>query len=465
VKITFLGGAGCVTGSCHLVEAAGKRIMLDCGLSQGRRDESERLNREFPVDPKTVDAVVISHAHIDHLGKLPGLVGHGFSGAVYATSATRDLASIMLPDSAHIQSADAEYLNRKRREKGRPPITPLYGMNEVTATLERFVSVPYGMPFQLVPGISLRMLEAGHILGSALVELTVEEQGDTKVLLYSGDIGRRDRPILKNPDLSSRPHVLMMESTYGGRNHEPGEECLQMLGAVLKETHARGGKVIIPAFSVGRTQEVLYFLRQLDDSGNLPDMKVFVDSPLSADATAVYRRHPECFDDDALALLETGQGPFAFDKLKFIQGVDESKALNAMKESAVIISASGMCENGRIRHHLKNSIEDPRNTILIVGFMAAETLGRKISERHERVNIFGEPYRLRARVEEILGMSAHADSDQLMDFFRQTSERADTVVLVHGEKKQTESLASRIREEAQSGINVLVPGSGDSLEH
>ncbi len=462
MKVTHLGGAGCVTGSCHLVEVQGKRIMLDCGLSQGRREESERLNRTYPVPPASVDAVVLSHAHIDHSGKLPGLVGGGFKGPVFSTAATRDLASIMLPDSAHIQQADADYLNKKRRVRGLAPVTPLYGLEEVMTTLERFVSVPYGMTFQLFPGVSMRLLEAGHILGSAQVELTLSEGGTTKVLLYSGDIGRRSQPILKDPDLSSRPDVVIMESTYGGRDHEPAGESLEKLERVIRETAAAGGKVIVPAFSVGRTQEVLYFLRQLDEAGRLPDIRVFVDSPLSFDATGVYKLHPECFDEDALSLLQSGQSPFTFEKLRFIQGVEESKALNSMKESMIIISASGMCENGRIRHHLKNTIGDHRNTVLIVGFMAAETLGRKIAERHETVNIFGEPYKLRARVEDILGMSAHADAGQLMEFVGQTARNAKTIVLVHGEKNQTESLAARIRE--KSDARVLLPGVGDFLE-
>ncbi len=436
--------------------------MLDCGLSQGRREESERLNRTFPVEPGSVDAVILSHAHIDHSGKLPGLVGAGFKGPVYSTAATRDLCSIMLPDSAHIQKADAEYVSRKRKAGGLPPVTPLYGLDQVTATLGLFVTVPYGMPVTLFPGVSVRLLEAGHILGSAQVELTVSENGVGRTVLYSGDIGYPNRPILRDPDLSARPDVLIMESTYGGRTHEPAEESVSRLRDVVAETVAAGGKVVIPAFSVGRTQEVLYYLRLLDSRGELPDIKVYVDSPLSFDATGVYRLHPECYDRETMELLQAGGSPFSFEKLRFIQGVEESKALNSMRESMVIISASGMCENGRIRHHLKNTVENPGNTVLAVGFMAVNTLGRRIVERRETVNIFGEPYRLRARVEEITGMSTHADSDQLMKFRRVVGERAGRVVLVHGERDQAEALAGRIR--GESPVPVLIPGAGDILE-
>jgi len=461
LKITFYGAARAVTGSQHVVEVGGKRILLDCGLSQGRREESERLNREYSYEPASIDAVILSHAHIDHSGKLPGLVKNGFRGIVYSTSATRDLDSIMLPDSAHIQQADTEYLNKKRVKENLPPVEPLYDLEDALAALEKFVSIPYNLSFTIFPGVTLRFLEAGHILGSAQVELTLEENGKHCTLLYTGDLGRFDRPILRNPDLSSRPDFLIIESTYGGRNHDPQEKSLLDLEQVIKDTVKRGGKLIIPAFSVGRTQEVLYFINLLHVAGRMPDIPVFVDSPLSFNATEVFKLHPEVYDTELRDLLYAGHSPFEFENLHFVQSVGESKSINAMKEPMIIISASGMCENGRIRHHLKNNITDPRNTIVLVGFMAEHTLGRVISQRRETVNIFGVPYPLNAQVVDINGFSAHADSDALMKYFRAVGENVSQVAVVHGEIESAEALAALIGREKNAEI--IIPSPGDSI--
>jgi metallo-beta-lactamase family protein len=461
LKITFYGAAKSVTGSQHLLEVAGKRILLDCGLSQGRREESERLNHQFGFEPASLDAVVLSHAHIDHSGKLPALVKNGFKGMIFSTGATRDLAAIMLPDSAHIQKADAEYLNKKRAKEDLPPIEPLYDLEDALSAIEKFVSIPYDLSFPIFPGITLRFLEAGHILGSAQVELTMEENGRKKTLLFTGDLGRFDRPILRDPDLSSRPDILITESTYGGRNHEGQEKSLLDLEHVIRRTVKRGGKIVIPAFSVGRTQEVLYFLNLLKVAGRLQDIPVYVDSPLSFNATEVFKLHPEVYDSDLRDLLYAGHSPFQFSNLHFVQSVGESKAINTMKEPMIIISASGMCENGRIRHHLKNNITDPRSTVVLVGFMAEHTLGRMIEERRETVNIFGEPYALNAEVVDIDGFSAHADSDALMRFFRAVSEHVEQVAVVHGEEKSAEALAVLIR--AEKNVEVVVPSLGDSI--
>jgi metallo-beta-lactamase family protein len=461
LKITFYGAARAVTGSQHLLEVAGKRILLDCGLSQGRREESERLNHEFPYEPASLDAVVLSHAHIDHSGKLPALVKNGFRGMIFSTGATRDLAAIMLPDSAHIQQADAEYLNRKRAKEDLPPVEPLYDLEDALSAIEKFVSIPYDLSFPIFPGVVLRFLEAGHILGSAQVELTVAEKGRNKTLLFTGDLGRFDRPILRDPDLSSRPDFLITESTYGGRNHEGQEKSLLDLEHVIKRTAKRGGKIVIPAFSVGRTQEVLYFLNLLTVAGRLPDIPVFVDSPLSFNATEVFKLHPEVYDSELRDLLYAGHSPFQFPNLHFVQNVGESKAINTVKEPMIIISASGMCENGRIRHHLKNNITDPRCTVVLVGFMAEHTLGRMIGERRETVNIFGEPYSLNAEVVDIDGFSAHADSNALMKFFRAVSKNVKQVAIVHGETKSAEALGALIRSE--SDVDVVIPFPGDSV--
>ena len=461
MKVTFYGAAKTVTGSQHLLEVAGKRILLDCGLSQGRRNDSERLNREYGYEPASLDAVILSHAHIDHSGKLPGLVKNGFKGMIFSTGATRDLAAIMLPDSAYIQQSDAKYLNKRRAKKDLPPIEPLYDLEDALSAIEKFVSIPYGLSFPIFPGVTLRFLEAGHILGSAQVELTLEENGKKRTLLFTGDLGRFDRPILRDPDLSSRPDFLITESTYGGRNHEKQEKSLLDLEKVIKRTARRGGKIIIPAFSVGRTQEVLYFLNLLFVAGRLPDIPVYVDSPLSFNATEVFKLHPEVYDAELRDLLYAGRSPFQFRNLHFVQNVGESKAINGMKEPVIIISASGMCENGRIRHHLKNNITDPRATIVLVGFMAEHTLGRKIGQRREIVNIFGEPYALKAEVVEIDGFSAHADSDALMRYFRAIGENVKQVAIVHGEEKSAEALAALINSNSQA--EVVIPSPGESV--
>jgi metallo-beta-lactamase family protein len=461
LKITFYGAARAVTGSQHVVEVAGKRILLDCGLSQGRRDESERLNREYSYEPASIDAVILSHAHIDHSGKLPGLVKKGFRGIVYSTGATRDLASIMLPDSAHIQKADAEYLNKDRAKQNLPPVEPLYSLEDALTALEKFVTIPCNLPFEIFSGVSLRFLEAGHILGSAQVELTLEEDGKHSTLLYTGDLGRFDMPILRDPDLSSRPDFLVLESTYGDRNHDQHEKSLLDLEIVIKNTVRRGGKLIIPAFSVGRTQEVLYFLNLLRIAGRMPDIPVYVDSPLSFNATEVFKLHPEVYDSDLRDLIYAGHSPFEFKNLRFVQSTAESKSINTMKEPMIIISASGMCENGRIRHHLKNNISDPRNTIILVGFMAENTLGRIISQRRETVNIFGIPYPLNAQVVDINGFSAHADSDALVKYFQAVGEKVTQLVLVHGEIKSAEALAALIRRERK--VEIAIPSPGESI--
>lgn len=462
MKITFHGAARAVTGSQHLIEVSGKRILLDCGLAQGRRQESERLNREYSYEPASVDAVILSHAHIDHSGKLPGLVKNGFRGSIFSTAATRDLAAVMLPDSAHIQQADTQYINKKRARDGLEPIEPLYDLEDALSAIEKFVTLPYRLSFTVFPGVELRFLEAGHILGSSQVELTLTENGVKKVILFTGDLGRFDRPILRDPDLTSRPDVLLMESTYGGRKHDPQEKSLLDIEVVINDTVKKGGKVIIPAFSVGRTQEILYFLNLLFLAERIPRIPVFVDSPLSFNATEVFKLHPEVYDKELRDLLYDGHSPFQFENLHFVQSVSESKSINTMKEPMVIISASGMCENGRIRHHLKNNITNPANTVVVVGFMAEHTLGRRISEKNTTVNIFGEPYPLNARVVNVDGFSAHADHDGLMTYFRAVGQKVEHVVLVHGEAKSAEALARAIGSETEAQI--LVPEPGNTLE-
>jgi metallo-beta-lactamase family protein len=462
LKITFYGAAQSVTGSKHLLEINDRKILLDCGLHQGRRKESDRLNRETPFDPAEIDVIILSHAHIDHSGNLPGAVKNGFSGMIVCTFATRDLAAIMLPDSAHIQKYDIEYLNKKREKKGLEPLEPLYDAEDVTETLKHFMSIPYDREFQLFPDVSLRFIEAGHILGSAQVELTVTENGTRRVLLFSGDLGRPGRPILKDPDIDSNADILIMESTYGGRNHGEPAEALKKFSEIIDRTYEAGGKLIIPSFSVGRTQEVLYYIHELVSRGEMPAMKVYVDSPLSFDATEVYKIHQECFDLQMREYFYSHQSPFQFEGLRFIQGVGESKALNDDSSPMIIISASGMCENGRILHHLKNNIEDEKNSVLVVGFMAEYTLGRKLVDGEKSVKIFGEEYTVKAGIEIINGFSAHADSDALVSYAAEVGSDAETIFLVHGELDQSELLSQRIMN--RIGRKPVIPAFGETFE-
>ncbi len=463
MKVTFNGAAGSVTGSRHLLEACGRRVLLDCGLVQGRREESDRQNRDPGFDARSIDAVLLSHSHIDHAGSIPSLVKAGFRGRIHCTSATADLARIMLADSARIQVADAEFLTKRRSRNGQPPVRPLYTPEDADAAMDLFSPVPYYTRFDVDKGIRARFIEAGHILGSAQIEVECSGSADRQVLLYSGDIGRPSAPILRDPDLkASGPDMLLMESTYGGRNHDTQQDSVAKLRKIVSSTASRGGRVIIPAFSVGRTQEILYFLRVLRREGSIPGIPVFVDSPLSFDATEVYRTHPECYDDEARALFAGDESPFRFEGLSFLRTVEGSKALNSVQEPMIIISASGMCEHGRILHHLVHSIGNPANTIVVVGFMAAHTLGRRLADRETTVRIFGEQFERKAEVRILNGFSAHADSDGLVEYALKAGAGASKVVLVHGEAEQTEALRRRLEDEA--GIRADTPSVGETVE-
>ncbi len=464
MRLTFWGAARTVTGSAHLVEFEGGRLLLDCGLFQGRRAEAHRLNQEFAADPATIDAVLLSHAHIDHSGLLPRLEREGFRGRVFATPATRDLCTSMLADSAHIQEKDAAWVNRRERRRGGDAIEPLYGMRDVGAVLERFEDVGYDEPFSPVPGLEVVYRDAGHILGSATMVLTVLEAGREKKIGFTGDVGRAERPILRDPAPMDDCDVLICESTYGGRAHEPPDAARERLATVVAETAARGGKVIIPAFAVGRTQEIVYRLDQLTHEGRLPPIPVYVDSPLAVNVTEVFRRHPECYDAELLAYMEGSDGdPFGFHRLTYVRDAEDSKKLNASRLPMVIISASGMCEAGRILHHLRHGIEDPRNTIMIVGFCAEHTLGRRIVERRREVKIFGEPFRLRAQVEVMNSYSAHADEGELVDFVRHLDpDRLERIFLVHGDAQR--QLALRDALEAAGYPGAYGPGRGEVFE-
>lgn len=461
MTLQFLGAAQTVTGSMHLVSANGSTILLDCGLFQGRRAEAYERNRSFPFDPSKIDAVVLSHAHIDHAGNLPNLVKSGFQGPIYATDATRDLCQIMLYDSAYLQERDLEYL-RKRTKNGSFAAEPLYTSSDVDRTLDQCVGVPYRKFFDVADGIRVKFFDAGHILGSASVLTEITEQGRQTLLGFTGDLGRKDMPILKDPEPMGDVDVLISESTYGGKVHEPVTTMNQSLLNVIRRTVERGGKIIIPAFSVGRTQEVVFAIFELFKASQLPPIPVFVDSPLAVNATDVFRLHPECFDAETLRYLHRDEDPFGFGRLTYIRSVDESKRLNDRKDPCVIIAASGMCEGGRILHHLANNVADERNTVLVVGFMAEHTLGRRIVERQPELRILGDLHPLKAEVAVLNSFSAHAGQDELLRFITTMDQkRLRDVFLVHGEMKQAEALSTRLRE---SGLRAHIPARGEKAE-
>jgi len=431
LEITFVGAAREVTGSCHLLHVNGHTVALDCGMFQGRRHESAEKNRSLPIAIGDLDAVVLSHAHIDHSGRLPYLIAEGYSGTIWATSATRDLSAVMLADSAHIQEKDAEFLAKRRKDF----IEPLYGMRHAVRTMDLMVGVPYNKPFDVVPGVRACYIDAGHILGSASVALDCTEDGKTKRLIFSGDIGRSGLAIVRDPTPPKGAHALIMESTYGNRDHESVDGARAQLAQVVRETAARGGRVLIPAFALGRTQEMIYALHGLAREGAIPSIPIYVDSPLAIDTTTVFEMHPESFDRSE-EMVQKAKELFRFDLLHYTRDVEESKALSRARGPMVIIAASGMMENGRILHHLAQGASDPRNTILVVGYQAEHTLGRRVVERQPVLRIFGEDVSLHARVEVIDGYSAHADRTELttwLDQVRDKSPELGPVWLVHGE--------------------------------
>jgi metallo-beta-lactamase family protein len=464
MNIQFLGAARTVTGSMHLVSVNGTKILLDCGMFQGKRAEAYERNRNFPFDPSTIDAVILSHAHIDHAGNLPNLVKNGFHGPIYATSATHDLCNIMLYDSAYIQERDVEYVNKRHQKKHEPLVQPLYDVVDVTTAMTQFISINYEQQVQVADGVTMKFLDAGHILGSAVTILTIEENGKSKKIGFTGDLGRKNVPIIKDPQPMDSVDVLISESTYGGKLHDPVTGMKDSLCKVIQQTSDRGGKVIIPSFSVGRTQEIVYLLSELFDEGRLPVVPIYVDSPLAVNASDIFRSHTECFDQETLEHLHAHEDPFGFNRLTYIRSVDESKKLNDMRSPCVIISASGMCEGGRIVHHLANNVENPNNTILIVGYQAEHTLGRRIVEKQPEVSIFGEVHKLNAEVAVLNSFSAHAGQDELVAYITAADQsRLKKLFLVHGEFAQTEKLSAKLKETRAQG-EIYIPITGEKFE-
>ena len=447
----------------HHLSINGKQILLDCGLFQGRRAEAFERNKTFPFDASHIDSVVLSHAHIDHAGNLPNVVRNGFRGPIFATAATRDLCDLMLNDSAHINARDVEYINKKKKKLDEPLIEPLYTSQDVDTAMGQFSPVRYRTKTEIVDGVRLTFFDAGHILGSTSPVLEIEERGKTFRLGFTGDLGRKEMAILKDPEPMGDVDALISESTYGNRIHEPRDGMKDRFLHVIKTTIERGGKVIIPAFSVGRTQEVVYQLFELFDEGRLPAIPVYVDSPLAVNVTGVFREHEECFDAETMAYIRQQEDPFGFSRLTYVRSVDESKALNEKKNPCVIISASGMCEGGRILHHLANNVEDSKNTVLIVGFQAEHTLGRRLVEKSPEVKIFGDLYKLRADVQVLNALSAHAGQDELLSYVNaMDSSRLKSVFLVHGELAQSEVLQAKLKETGHR--EVLIPERGQKAE-
>ncbi len=468
MKLTFRGAVGDVTGSMHQLDVDGQRFLLECGLYQGRRKEARERNRTLPVAPDSIDAVLLSHAHIDHSGNLPSLVRGGFTGPIYATPATTDLCDKMLRDSAHIQEKDAEFLNRRRSRRRRVDpgfdedvVEPLYTMEDAEKTLPLFRQVDYKTPTVISERLSYESYDAGHMLGSSSLVLHLRN-GVTPVRLgFSGDIGRPGLPIIRDPQSLPPVDYLIMESTYGGRLHRSGEDVREKLADIVRRTFARGGKLIVPAFAVGRTQQLVLLLNQLTHEGRIPETPIFIDSPLAVNVTDVFRAHPECYDAQTREYLLDRRDPFAFGRLRYVRDVEESKGLNEITYPFIVISASGMCEAGRILHHLRRHIPDPRNTVLITGYQAEHTLGRRILEGRREVPIFGDPTPLRAEVAKLNELSGHADQNELLAWLKPTVGELKRIFLVHGETSQSEALAAAIHE--RFGVETVLPKAGQSF--
>jgi len=468
MEIQFWGAARTVTGSMHLLTVNGARLLLDCGLYQGKRSEAYERNKRLPFDAKSVDACILSHAHIDHSGVLPVLVRNGFRGDIYCTSATRDLSAAMLMDSARIQESDVRFVNKRRAEKGEPPFKPLYIQADAQVALQQFVAVEYHRPFQPIPGVQAMFRDSGHILGSAMVVLDVDDggaqrgDGGQRRIVFSGDLGRKNLPILRDPESVDHADILITEGTYGGRFHKPIESAMEDVVRIVSRTVDRGGLIIVPAFAVGRTQELVYDLHRLTEDDRLPPIPIFVDSPLAIDVTEVFRRHPEVYDRETLAFIDQldGRDPFGFSRLTYVRDAEKSKALNARSEPALIIAASGMCEAGRVQHHLKHHVGDRRNTVLFVGYQAQNTLGRKLLDGEKRVRIFGDEYDVRAEMVRLEGYSAHADHNGLVGFARNMARRPEHTFIVHAEIEAAEALRRGLM--AVGLENVSIPDRGET---
>ncbi len=445
MQITFWGAAQTVTGSQHLLNVGNQQVLLDCGFFQGRRAEAYQINRVLPFQSDRVDAMILSHAHIDHSGNIPNLVKSGFDGQIYCTHATRDLAATMLRDSGSIQEEDVYFLNK--HHKNRRPVEPIYGIADAERAMRQFGSFDYGRWMQVTSHVRAKFLDAGHMLGSAIVQMDLEEAGQRVRFCFSGDLGRKHMPILRDPEPLPESDYLIMESTYGGREHGPITTVDEALRDAVASAARRGGKIVIPAFAVGRVQEIVYRLNALINAGHLPDIPVFVDSPLAVNVTEAFRNHPECYDEEVSAMLRTDPDGtvFGFNRLKYVRTAIESKAINNIDGPAIIISASGMCENGRVLHHLRHTISEPRNMVLFVSYQAGHTLGARILGGEKYVKILGDEFTVRAEVRRIEAFSGHADHSDLIDWVKPRAAALKGVFLVHGEPNSMNDLATALR--------------------
>ncbi|MBN2070285.1 MAG: MBL fold metallo-hydrolase [Candidatus Krumholzibacteriota bacterium] len=457
VRIKFIGATRTVTGSNILVSTEKSRIIIDCGLFQGHREEYYKRNSEFSYDPSTLNACILSHAHIDHSGNIPNLVKQGFNSPIHTTDATRDLCGAMLPDSGHIQEEDVKYINKIHKRKSLPPVEPLYNRKEAEDSLQYFAGHPYLQKIKVTDDISVTFHDAGHVLGSATPLIELQDGDKTIRLAYAVDLGRKNIPILNDPDRPENIDYLIIESTYGGRLHDSVDTTKDRLAEIINKTVERGGKIIIPSFALERTQEIAYYLNQLLLEDRIPGIPIYVDSPLAVNVTEVFIRHPECYDKEMYEAFRSGKDPLGTNRIEYIRDVEKSKALNFDDRPMIIISASGMCEAGRIVHHLKNNVGDPKNTVLVIGYMAENTLGRKIVERQEKIKIFGEEHILRAQVEIMNSFSAHADRDELLEYVGPLKGSVKNIFIVHGEESQSKMFLDLLKEKGFPG-HLPVPG-------
>lgn len=464
MQIKFIGATKTVTGSMHLITTNNLKILLDCGLYQGKRLDFYAVNSSFNYfNPEGINYLILSHAHIDHIGNIPNLVKKGFKGKIISTPPTKDLSQLMLLDSGYIQEKEIEFVNKKRIKKGELPLPPLYTQEDAKSSLEYFVDLKLHQELELDENVSLKFFNAGHIMGSAITQLKIKENGTIKTLVFTSDLGRPNLPIIKDPELIETPDILITEGTYGGRVHQHLNETKKILIEVLLNTLKSRGKIIIPAFSESRTQQLILLFHEILDLHNFK-IPIFIDSPLATAITKVYSKHIEEYDEETYKYILKGKEPFTFENVRFTESVEESKRLNEFKEPAVIISASGMCETGRILHHLANNIENPNNTILIVGYNAPHTLGRRIADGEKRIKIFGDEYSVKAKVVLIDSLSAHADQLEFLEYFKNFDrKKLSKIFLVHGDEEELQLFQSVLKKNGYS--NIFIPNKGDFFEN